>query len=111
MQEDFHYYATYSAAYLAGYTHEECIDICYSDQLVDLCTKTFLSKLRGPLSAATTQLQLELVEMKEDTIGLQYITRIWSSFHFLPYDLNAEVKGSKTYKNKYRLICDTNIRL
>lgn len=108
MQEDFHYYATYSAAYLAGYTHEECIDICYSDQLVDLCTKTFLSKLRGPLSAATTQLQLELVEMKEDTIGLQYITRIWSSFHFLPYDLNAEVKGSKTYKNKYRLICDTN---
>ena len=25
MQEDFHYYATYCAAYLAGYTHKECM--------------------------------------------------------------------------------------
>ena len=108
MQEDFHYYATYSAAYLAGYTHEECMDICYSAQLVDLCSRTFLSKLKAPLSAATTQLQLEMMEIKGDTVGLQDITRIWSSFHFLPYDLNADVEGSKTYKNKYRLICDTN---
>ena len=110
MQEDFHYYATYCAAYLAGFTHEESLDICYSAQLVDLCSRTFLSKIKAPLSAATTQLQLEMMEARTDLVGLQDITRIWSSFHFLPYDLFAEVKKgtSKRYKNKYRLICDTN---
>ena len=44
MQKDFHYYATYAAGILAGYTHEESLAICYSDQLTDLCSKSFLSK-------------------------------------------------------------------
>lgn len=110
MNPDFHYYATYCAAFLAGYSHEECIDIAYSDQLVDLCTKTFLSSLNAPLSAATTQFKLELMDTRTDIIGLQDITRIWSSFHFLPRDLNAEpkCKCSKGYRNKYRLICGPN---
>jgi len=108
MQEDFHYYATYSAAILAGFSHEESLDIGYSAQMVDWCTRTFLSKIKGPQSAATTQLQLELVEARTDAVGIQDITRIWSSFHFLPYDLYADVKGSRSYRNKYRLICDTN---
>ena len=110
MQEDFHYYATYCAAYLAGFNHKESMDICYSAQLVDLFSRTFLSKLRAPLSAATTQLQLEMMDAHTDPIGLQDITRIWASFHFLPYDLYADVKkkAGKQYKNKYRLICNTN---
>ena len=58
MQEDFHYYATYCASYLAGYSHDECMDICYSAQFVDWCTRTQLKKVGGPSSAATTQLQL-----------------------------------------------------
>lgn len=37
------------------------------------------------------------------------ITRIWASFHFLPYDLYAPVKAlSPTYRSKYRLICKPN---
>ena len=109
MQEDFHYYATYCAAFIAGYTHEECMDICYSAQFVDLCSKSFLSGIGAPLSAATTQLQLELMDVRTDIIGLQDITRIWASFHFLPKDLYAEKKWcSKKYKNKYRLICGPN---
>ena len=110
MNADFHYYATYCAAFLAGYSHEECMDIAYSDQLVDLCSKTFLASLHAPLSAATTQLQLELMDTRTDIIGLQDITRIWSSFHFLPRDLNADPKRrcSKSYRNKYRLICGPN---
>ncbi|MBQ1289479.1 MAG: hypothetical protein IIY23_04895, partial [Erysipelotrichaceae bacterium] len=49
------------------------------------------------------------VNARTDTVGLQDITRIWSSFHFLPRDLNADVKkGSKEYKDKYRLICGPN---
>ena len=109
MQLDFHYYATYCAALLAGYSQEESAEICYSAQLVDLCSVTFLTMLKGPKAAATTQLQLELMKARTDFVGLQDITRIWSSFHFLPYDLYAEVTGvSRRYRNKYRLLCKPN---
>ena len=109
MQKDFHYYATYCAAQLAGYSHEESQSICYSTQFVDCCTRTLLSTLKAPLSAATTQLQLELANARTDPVGLQDITRIWASFHFLPGDLYAPVKkASRHYQNKYRLICNPN---
>ena len=109
MQEDFHYYATYCAAVLAGYTHKESLEICYSAQFVDICTRTFISRVKGPLNAATTQLQLEMVDADTDAVGMQDITRIWASFHFLPKDLYAEKKHcSKRYLRKYRLICGPN---
>ena len=110
MNSDFHYYATYCAAQLAGYSHDECLAIAYCDCFTDMCSKTLLSKLNAPAAAATTQLHLEMVDMRTDIIGLQDITRIWSSFHFLPYDLYAEPpkRCSKKYKNKYRLICNPN---
>ena len=108
MQEDFHYYATYAAAHIAGFSHDECMQICYSANFTDWCSRTFLAAAGAPVAAATTQLQLEMMETKIDTLGIQDITRIWSSFHFLPYNLYAEVKGSKQYRNKYRLICNVN---
>ena len=109
MQIDFHYYATYCAAYLAGYSHEECLAICYSAQFTDCCTRTLLSTIGGPSEAATTQLQLEMMDARTDILGIQDITRIWSSFHFLPRDLKADPgKGSRIYKAKYRLICGPN---
>lgn len=109
MQIDFHYFATYAAAYLAGYKHEEALDIAYSAFFVDQCTNTFLLKVKGPKIAATTQLQMELMDADTDIIGLQNITRIWSSFHFLPKDLYAKKKkGTKRYMKKYRLICGPN---
>ena len=113
MNPDFHYYATYCAAILAGFSHDESMALCYSDQLVDLCSATLLTKIKGPLSAATTQLQLELMDARTDMIGLQNITRIWASFHFLPYDLAAEPpkRCSKRYRSKYRLICQPNSEL
>lgn len=112
MQEDFHYYATYCAAYIAGYTHKESLDICYSAQLVDCLTATLLNKIKGPIMAATTQSQAELVNAATDPIGLQNITRIWASFHFLPYDLYAKLPWRpRYYMNKYRLICKPNGKL
>ena len=109
MQLDFHYYATYCAAYIAGYSHEESLQIAYSAQFTDCCSLTFLTKIDAPRAAATTQLQLELMETETDYLGLQNITRIWSSFHFLPGDLHAEkAKCGKRYLQKYRLICDVN---
>lgn len=109
MQEDFHYYATYAAAFLAGYTPEESCEIAYSAQFVDLCTESLLEKLNGPVQAATTQSQLELADAKTDIPGLQNITRIWASFHFLPGDLYAKKeKRGRLYMNRYRLICNPN---
>ena len=112
MQKDFHYYATYCAARLAGYSHAEGMEICYSAQMVDCCSRTLLEKLKAPKAAATTQLQLELANAGTDLHGLQDITRIWSSFHFLPYDLKADIsRSTRLYRNKYRLICKPNGRL
>ncbi len=109
MQLDFHYYATYCAAYLAGFRHEECLEICYSAQFPDNCTRTFLAGVKAPASAATTQTNMELADVDPTPVGLQDITRIWASFHFLPFDLYADVKkGGKRYKNKYRMICKPN---
>ncbi len=109
MQIDFHYYATYSAAIIAGFSHEEALDIAYSAFLVDKCSEGFLAKLDAPKIAATTQFQMELMDANTDVMGLQNITRIWSSFHFLPKDLYAKKKGVfKNYLNKYRLICGPN---
>ena len=110
MQDDFHYYATYCAAVIAGFSHEESMDICYSAQFVDLCSKTLLSKIKAPTGAATTMLQLEMMDARTDIIGLQDITRIWSAFHFLPRDLTSKLDKwhPRTYMNKYRLICGPN---
>ena len=109
MQEDFHYYATYCAAFLAGYSHEESLEICTSDVFVDFCSEAFLSTVRAPSFAATTQTQIELANVTTDPPGLANITRIWASFHFLPYDLFAKGdKLTKKYLNKYRLICNSN---
>ena len=109
MQMGFHYYATYCAAYLSGYSHEECLKIAYSAALVDFCTEDVLAGLSAPIRAATTQFQLEMADMKTDKKGSAKITEIWSSFHFLPGDLYAEApRGGKKYQDKYRLICNTN---
>ena len=110
MQKDFHYYATYCAAFLAGYSHKEAQELCYAAQFVDCCSRTLLTRVGGPKAAVTTQLQLELADVRVDPIGLQDVTRIWSSFHFLPCDLNARKKKKcgRRYLNKYRLICGPN---
>ncbi|MBR3160395.1 MAG: hypothetical protein IKF14_15015 [Atopobiaceae bacterium] len=109
MERSFHYYGTYCAALLAGHSHEESLEICYSAFLVDKCSKAFLARIGGPTAAATTQLPAEMASARTDPIGLADITRIWASFHFLPHDLHAEVsKGGKRYRNKYRMICGPN---
>lgn len=108
MQKDFHYYATYCAAFIAGFSHEESLAVCYGAQFVDDCSATLLKKINAPLNAASTQLQMELMNARTDLIGRQEITRIWSAFHFLPKDLNAAVKGGRIYRDKYRLICGPN---
>ena len=109
MNQDFHYYGTYCAAILAGYTTEESLSIAYCANFVDFCTRSLLVRIKGPLAAATSMQQLEMMDSGVDLISLQNITRIWSSFHFLPGDLHATRRGcGRRYLNKYRLICNPN---
>ena len=49
MNADFHYYAAYCAAIIAGYSHEESQDIAYGSQFTDCCSRTYLEKIGGPL--------------------------------------------------------------
>ena len=47
--------------------------------------------------------------MRTDPLALQDTTRIWASFHFLPYDLHADPKkGGRRHREKFRLICNPN---
>ncbi len=109
MQQDFHYYATYAAAFLAGYSHEECLTIAYSDEMCDHFTPTFIDYISAPAEAATTQGNLDLANARTDRIGLQEITRIWASFHFLPGNLEAvHEKAGMRYRQKFALICNPN---
>lgn len=109
MQEDFHYYATYCAANIAGFSPEESTKLAFSANFVDLCSATFLKRIKAPQQAATTQLNMEMADTKTNLYGIQGITRVWSAFHFLPFDLYADPgHGIKLYKNKYRLICKPN---
>ena len=64
MQIDFHYYATYCAAILAGYSHEESLELCTAAQYVDCCTRTVLKNMKAPLSAATTQSSMEMAALQ-----------------------------------------------
>ena len=112
MQMDFHYYGTYCAAFLAGYSHQESQSIAYAAQFVDCCSRTFIKSVKGPSMAATTQLSMEMADARTDVTGLQDITRIWASFHFLPFDLYAQLPDrSHRYMQKYRMICNPNGRL
>ena len=84
MQTDFHYYATYCAACLAGYSHEECLSVCYSAQFVDWCSATLLAKLHVPRAAATTQLTMEMADARTDLLGRQISRAFGPPFIFCP---------------------------
>lgn len=109
MNKDFHYFGTYSAAILAGHSHEDALRIARSAFFVDLCTKPVLNSVGAPIEAATTMLAMEMAEAGSDILSQQDVSRIWASFHFLPYDLYSKRKGcGKKYMQKYHLICKPN---
>ena len=109
MNKDFHYYGTYSAAILAGHSHEEALRIARSAFFVDLCTKPILNSVGAPIEAATTMLAMEMADAGSDILSQQDVTRIWASFHFLPGDLYSKrEKCGKQYMQKYHLICKPN---
>ena len=104
MEIDFHYYATYLAAGLAGYdttapdevTLSDAAKIAYAAQYVDdldesrvLENDAFIIQSRDFTPVATVQTSKQIAAL-EVGIGewapekLQKLRQVWSAFHFLP---------------------------
>lgn len=117
MNIDFHYYATYLAARIAGYTVAEAKTIAYAAQYVDVSGENMIDKklLEGlPETTATIEDMGRL--LRRDTDWYNVKTRkwkyeekeikesevIWRSFHFLPGNIHP--KDDRKYysgKRKY----------
>lgn len=93
MNQDFHYNATYFAAALAGYSHDESLVIAHAAQFVDDCTAEVMPHNpyvhQIPTCEDTTMLLGHTVNpfpYSESDIGNRL--RVWSYFHFLPGNLD-----------------------
>lgn len=103
MNMDFHYYATYLAARVAGYEKEEAKTIAYAAQYVDESEADMIDNSLLPgLSETTPTIQnmYTLIKVNMDLIYEEMEIRksepIWQSFHFLPGNIHQE-DDRKTY--------------
>lgn len=97
MNMDFHYYATYLAARVAGYKKEEAKTIAYAAQYVDESDSGMIDKKLLPgLSETTATIESmgTLLGRNADLIREEKEIResehIWRSFHFLPGNVHHE---------------------
>lgn len=114
MDRDMHYYGTYVAANLAGYTEWEAMKIAYAAQYVDDCTLYQMNKLYGNivfnkedferrLHAKMIITCQNLTDFTFERVISSYndndnaYRQIWSIFHFLPGNLKNEL----TYNGEY----------
>lgn len=103
MNMDFHYYATYLAARVAGYEKEEAKTIAYAAQYVDESEADMIDNSLLPgLSETTPTIQntytLIKANMKvfHEEMEIRKSEPIWQSFHFLPGNIHQE-DDRKTY--------------
>lgn len=109
MNMDFHYYATYLAARVAGYEKEEAKTIAYAAQYVDESEEGMIDKKLLPgLSETTPTIENmgTLLKRNMDLVGEEKQIResegIWRSFHFLPGNIHEEdEKQVYTGERKY----------
>lgn len=106
MNIDFHYYATYAASRLAGYSLEEAVTIAhaagYVDYYVESHTELFHEDARTPSSQTGQDL------LAEELIGrtaeeCDEILRIWAVFHFLPGNFTEDGRPATPYNGP---VCD-----
>ena len=98
MNKDFHYYGTYYAAILAGYSKAEAEKIAWAAEMVDEFTEKDFSTIFNKKKVVytcetifeTAQHELSKLSNVEDK-DLQKIRRIWVPFHFLPGNMKNEL--------------------
>lgn len=112
MNMDFHYYGTFCAARIAGFSAPEAEEIAWAAQMVDDCTESLLKDcgLTDGNYEATCEGTVEnmLDDFKywshdPDNTTLRKIRRIWMPFHFLPGNLDTDAHrmvytGNKAWK-------------
>lgn len=101
MDIDFHYYATYAAARLAGHGTDEAVVIAHAAQYVDDSTMAYLvdgngayyiSDFRPVPTVHSTVPDLADFEVNPLRWGGSYLDnlrQVWSAFHFLPGNYGA----------------------
>lgn len=116
MNLDFHYYGTYSAAILAGYTHKEAQEIAYYAQFVDECSESLLKERQeinwDPLCVTVNsdkELNWQFVNPAKYTREeLIKIGGLWSAFHFLPGRTDIPYNREDLRGEEHRRICLPN---
>lgn len=113
MNMDFHYYATYLAARVAGYEKEEAKIIAYAAQYVDESDSGMIDKKLLPgLSETTATIEsmgtllgrnMDLVREEKE---IRESEHIWRSFHFLPGNIHEEddrkvYTGERKYSRRF----------
>ncbi|MCZ0861197.1 jacalin-like lectin [Methanocorpusculum sp. MG] len=104
MNIDFHYYGTYLAARLAGYTKQDAETIAYAAQYVDESSKDMIvPESSGLMQVPTVETLEESMKYGKDPRPwtreqLSYIRRTWMCFHFLPGNISVSMpyQGKKS---------------
>ncbi len=98
MNKDFHYYGTYYAARIAGYSREDAEEIAWAAQMVDDFTEANVGKIFNRENITYTCESMSDTAYHElrtlsnvDNKELQKIRRIWVPFHFLPGNMRNEL--------------------
>lgn len=98
MNKDFHYYGTYYAARLAGYSREDAEEIAWAAQMVDDFTESNFGRMFHRENITYTCEALSETAYHElgrlsnvNNSELQKIRRIWVPFHFLPGNMKHEL--------------------
>ena len=97
MNMDFHYYATYLAARVAGYEKEEAKTIAHAAQYVDESEADMIDKKLLPGLSETTPtienmgtLLMRNADLVREEKEIRESEGIWRSFHFLPGNIHEE---------------------
>ena len=106
MNKDFHYYGTYYAARLAGYSREDAEEIAWAAQMVDDFTESNFGRMFHRENITYTCEALSETAYHElgrlsnvNNSELQKIRRIWVPFHFLPGNMKERVRILNELRN------------
>lgn len=116
MNKDFHYYGTYLAAKVAGFSNDDAAVIAYAGQYVDdsdadkiMSKDRYYIKDFTPIPTVQTNVEVfKNFSINMLTEKLQNTTaRVWSCFHFLPGNYEDGIKKTYTGEKYSKAIEDS----
>ncbi len=109
MNKDFHYYATYLAARVAGFEYEPALTIAYAAQFVDDFTQDKANLLKRKASNICPTVQTLYTMGKSNSVGWSNVNvinslKIWTAFHFLPGNYTEDNNLKRQYAGENQVI-------